>query len=285
MQTRCTSIITLALLICLTIALLVSCGGDTTPVETQAPDTEAQTTMPTADTSTQDETTPDTQISTEAATEAATEAFTETITEPATEAETLDPLSATINAADMPTDAENYVVGDTNSDSDITAQYTLLTSHANLYTDKQFTVYGKVMRSADTWYISLGDAGYIAFIKPDGMFGPLEGDEIAISATFAPMENAPTTFVFHVDSFELIERVEAPNGGTWMFVNVNSSLNVRPVPTSSGNDPIGKYFRGDAVEVLEIVDGWAKITYPDAENGYAYVSTSYLLAWEDVPAA
>lgn len=282
MNSRIFRICLWTLMLCLTLTLMLACNttgetgdtSDTIITGTLEVGSDAATIPDVTPADTTADTTVDGDVTTDG----------EVATEAATEGETLDPFTAAVNAADMPTDGDNFVIGDVNSDSDISAQYTLLTTYAAKYADKQFTVYGQVMQSGETLYISLGEAGYLPFVKPAGMFGPVVGDTVALTATFGPMADAPTTFVFTVSDFELVERPDAPNGGEWMFVVVNTSLNVRAVPTSSGNDPIGVFYRGDAVEVLEFTENnWAKIVYPDAEDGFAYVSAQYLEYWEFVP--
>ncbi|MBE6558424.1 MAG: hypothetical protein E7661_05385 [Ruminococcaceae bacterium] len=190
------------------------------------------------------------------------------------------PMDSVIEAAQMPLDGDNYVIGDPEV-ADVDAQASLLLSFPYLYADKTFTVYGTVVSDDDSLYIEVGDIGI--FLDYTTIIPPLAGDVIAITATFEKIFDGEDDdlYVYGLcfDTFEVLERPLGPNGGTIMIVDVNSSLNVRVAPTTAGNSPIGALVRGDTVEVMEIVDGWAKIVYEEnTEDGFAYVSADYLVS-------
>ena len=190
------------------------------------------------------------------------------------------PMNGMITAAGMPLDGDQYVI-DTTTESDATdAQGQLLYAFPHLYAGKAFTVTATVGIEDVLHYVTVGDSVvYLDF--PMTVFEPMVGDVITATVVlkqiFDGEENDLAAYAFYFDSYQLVERAAGPNGGTYMYVNVNSSLNVRPVPTTADNSPIGSFARGEIVEVLEIVDGWAMIVYEEAEDGYAYVSAQYLV--------
>ena len=61
-------------------------------------------------------------------------------------------------------------------------------------------------------------------------------------------------------------------------VNVNSSLNVRDGPNSSGTSVIGKLKANARVEVVEVLTEWLRIRYPDSSSGVAWVSRQYIVS-------
>lgn len=61
-------------------------------------------------------------------------------------------------------------------------------------------------------------------------------------------------------------------------VNVNSSLNVRDGPSSSGTSVIGKLKANARVEVVEVLTEWLRIRYPDSQSGVAWVSRQYIVS-------
>lgn len=191
-----------------------------------------------------------------------------------------EPLNSLLEAAQMPLDGDGYTLGDSSTGADVQAQMDLLLQFPQLYKDKSFTIHGTVGMDDVFPYLELGD-GYVMLDYHEDVLGMLAGDVITATAKFEKAfssgeDNDLSAYVLYFESYEIVERAKGPNGGTYMFVDVNSSLNVRPMPTTAGNSPIGSFVRGDVVEVLEIVDGWAKITYETAESGYAYVSAQYL---------
>ena len=188
------------------------------------------------------------------------------------------PLDSMMQAAQMLLTEDNYVIGDTASGANIEAQASLLAQFPHLYAGKNFTVSATVSADDFARYIEIGGVR-VALECPQNLLGPVAGDVITVNAAFTygradnELDLAAYSFVF--DSYELIERPAGPNGGTYMFVTA-SSLNVRTQPTTSGNTPIGALSYGSVVEVLAVLDGWAKIVFPEADLGYAYVSTQYL---------
>jgi len=63
---------------------------------------------------------------------------------------------------------------------------------------------------------------------------------------------------------------------TTMYVKLNQFggyLNVRPTPSTDGS-PVGFLVHAEAVEVIEIKDGWASIVY---KGDVCYVNASYLV--------
>lgn len=190
------------------------------------------------------------------------------------------PLNSQLEAAKMPLDGDGFVINTLEgSEEEITAQAGLLTEFPHLYADKSFTITATVGLLDDFPCIVIGDA-QIFLDYPQEVLGPLEDDVIKIDVKFEKIGSGEeidlSHYVFYMESYEIIERPQGPNGGIFMFVDVNSSLNVRPAPTTAGNSPIGSFLRGEVVEVLEITDGWAKIVYAESESGYAYVSAQYL---------
>ncbi len=190
-----------------------------------------------------------------------------------------EPLSSVMNAAGMPMDGDNFVI-DATADAAVTlAQGQLFADFPHLYADKLYTVTAPVVLDDVSAYLMIGDS--LIFLDCyENVLGPMEGDVIKITAPlmkiFGGEDNDLSNYGFYLEEYEIVERTKGSNGGTYMFVDVNSSLNVRSMPSTAGNTPIGSYVRGDVVEVLEIVDGWAKIVYERAEAGYAYVSIDYL---------
>lgn len=189
------------------------------------------------------------------------------------------PTNSLMTAAGMPLDGDAYVIDTTADAAVVSAQSELLTTFPHLYADKTFTFTATVRWDDVSAYLEIGDS-LIFLDYYEDVLGPMEGDVIRITSplmkVFNGEDNDLSTYGFYLEAYEIVERAEGPNGGTYMFVDVNTSLNVRPVPTTENNSPIGSFNRGDVVEVLEIVDGWAKIVYEGTENGYAYVSAQYL---------
>ncbi len=190
-----------------------------------------------------------------------------------------EPLASVMNAAGMPMGGDHFVIDATADEAVALAQGQLFADFPHLYADKIYTVTAPVVLDDVSAYLMIGDSLIFLDCYED-VLGPLEGDVIKITAPlmkiFGGEDNDLSTYGFYLEEYEIMERAQGPNGGTYMFVDVNSSLNVRPVPSTAGNTPIGSYVRGDVVEVLEIADGWAKIVYETAEGGYAYVSIDYL---------
>ena len=188
------------------------------------------------------------------------------------------PLESMMQAGKMPLTEGNYVIGDASTGANATAQAALLSRFPHLYANKSFTVSGKVSTDGLRLYMDI-DGTPVALDFPQGIFAPIAGDVISIEATFAygssGSEADLSNYFFHFATYDLIERAAAPNGGTYMYVNVDA-LNVRTQPTTSGNSPIGVLNQGEVVEVLAILDGWAKIVYEKSELGYAYASAKYL---------
>ena len=189
------------------------------------------------------------------------------------------PLNSMMEAAQMPLNLESYTIGDPSTGADAQAQMDLLMQFPHLYADKSFTIHGTVESMDDILYLVLGD-GYVMLDYGENVLGLLVGDVITANAKFEKVlagdDDDFSSYCLYFESYEVVERAKGPNGGTYMFVDVKSSLNVRPVPTTSGNTPIAALLKGEVVEVLEIVEGWAKIVFEKAENGYAYVSADYL---------
>lgn len=192
-----------------------------------------------------------------------------------------EPMNWLLTAAGMPVDGDNFVI-DTTANKDATAaQGQLLSQFPQLYADKNFTITTTVTAEDSYFHVALGDTS-VFMDYSENVLGPMEGDVIRINAQLQKALNGEesdlSNYCFYFESYEVVERAKGPNGGTYMFVAVSasSSLNVRSVPSSSGNTPITALMRGDVVEVLAIADGWAKIAFEKAENGYAYVSADYL---------
>lgn len=188
------------------------------------------------------------------------------------------PMNSLLSASDMPLDGDHYVINMADADK-LAAQGQLLAEFPHLYAGKSFVLTVSVSDQDISHYATIGDS--LVFLDyTQEVLGPLDGDVITANAILDQVvdgeENDLENYCFYFESYELVERAPGPNGGTYMFVDVNSSLNVRTAPTTAGNSPIAALLRGDVVEVLEIVDGWAKITFEEAENGYAYVSADYL---------
>ena len=270
-------LIMLAVSLCLMLTLLVACGGGDTPVET-TPDTTPQTEASTEDTTdavveTQADTTIETQVETTLDTVAETVAETVAVTE----AETTDPLAQKILAAEMALDDDYYIIADPNSDIDTQAQYDLLTNHTDLYVGKHFSIYGTAQVDAGVVSVTIGEAGLLPVVVSSD-FPPMNGDIVILDVVLSATEGEDaTTYTYTTESIELVERLAGPNNGQLMYVNVNTTLNVRTAPTTEGNTPIGVFQRADIVEVLDITGTWAKIVYPDAPDGVAYVSFNYLI--------
>ncbi|MCR4598138.1 MAG: C40 family peptidase [Acetatifactor sp.] len=91
--------------------------------------------------------------------------------------------------------------------------------------------------------------------------------------------------IFNMDysAEELVAYADAAQGSHWGYTNLGiantdgANLNVREEPSTSGK-LVGKMRNHAGCEVLEVADGWAKITSGEV-NGY--VSTDYLLMGAD----
>ena len=91
--------------------------------------------------------------------------------------------------------------------------------------------------------------------------------------------------IFNMDysAEELVAYADAAKGSHWGYTNLGiantdgANLNVRETPSTSGK-LVGKMRNHAACEVLEVKDGWAKITSGEV-NGY--VSCDYLLIGAD----
>ncbi len=189
------------------------------------------------------------------------------------------PLESVMQAAGMPLTGNDYVIGDPSTGASLEAQLSLLTQFPHLYAGKAFTLQGRITTDAFFCDLIIGDTS-LALDCSQEVLGPLTDDVISVNAEFcyglSGSETNLSNYYFYFESYELLERPAGPNGGTLMFVDVNSTLNVRPQPSTSGNTPLTSLARGEIVEVLDIIDGWAKIVFEDAASGYAYVSAQYL---------
>ncbi len=191
------------------------------------------------------------------------------------------PTNALQQLAGMPLDGDGYMFGEDTSEA-AEARGILLTTFPQLYEGKTFTVISEIISTDVSCHVELGQAT-VKLVMPAELFYPMQGDVASFTATFKLKSGGdaadPDSYIFYITNYEMIERVPGPNGGTYMYVDVNSSLNVRTVPSTANNTPIHSYTRGDVVEVLEIVDGWAKIVFENTDTGYAYVSADYLTAY------
>ena len=83
-----------------------------------------------------------------------------------------------------------------------------------------------------------------------------------------------TCYTMMVSAAEVLGEAKGPNGGKLMYITA-SSLNVRTSSdTSSSDNIIGTYSKGDLVEVFEQdANGWYRVNY----NGQkAYISYKYV---------
>ena len=82
---------------------------------------------------------------------------------------------------------------------------------------------------------------------------------------------------------EYIEIAEEAKGASWGYTNLglanveSGNLNIRETESTSGK-LVGKLPKDAACEVLEVVDGWAKITSGEVSG---YVSAEFLLMGPD----
>ena len=262
------------IVICLLIAatlLLVACDKNKTP----ATDTEALVTSA------------DTQAPAENATEPATSPA-ETVTEPAET--TVAPEETTVfeppvvnpdeaAAAGLPVDGNTYTVGGENPASDPKAQYDYLTVYAHAYEDKTFTLYGNIgedERGNVTLSVGEGMAFVVYF---DGVEEPMIGSYVKVDATFAKTVDRGDyvdfgCFTMMATACEVLGEAKGPNGGKLMYITA-SSLNIRTSSdTSTSDNIIGTYSKGDLVEVFEQDSkGWYRVVY-NGQN--AYISNKYV---------
>ena len=274
----------LPLLFCLLLVMtviLVACDSKT-PADTAGPDTTASTEAPT-------------DALTEAPTEATTDAPEETTAETPDASETTSPEDQTEEetttfvppvadpedaaAAGLPLDGNNYTVGGESPAQDPAAQYEYLSGYANCYVGKSFTLYGNLIETTNEFLVlSLGENMEIPVYFEKGN-APTVGSYVKLTATYTQTVDKGdyvdfTCYTMMVSAAEVLGEAKGPNGGKLMYITA-SSLNVRTSSdTSSGDNIIGTYSKGDLVEVFEQdANGWYRVNY----NGQkAYISYKYV---------
>ena len=272
--------ILLSLLLCLLLALtavVTACdskaSADTTAADTAAP-TEAPTNAP-------DET--PTEAPTDAPDEETSAPAEETETEPETEPETefvpAEPVPEDVAAVGLPLDGNSYTVGGESSAFDAKEQYACLSLYAHCYADKTFTLYGNLTETSDGYLVlSLGEDMEIPvyFVSANA---PTVGSYVKLTATYTQTVDRGNyvdfnSFTMMISAVEVLGEAKGPNGGKLMYITA-SSLNVRTSSdTSSSDNIIGTYSKGDLVEVFEQdANGWYRVNY----NGQtAYISNKYV---------
>ena len=111
---------------------------------------------------------------------------------------------------------------------------------------------------------------------------PMRASASSAEKLFASV-GAASMFSMDYSAEELVAFADAGQGAHWGYTNLGiantdgSNLNVRQEPSTSGK-LVGKMRNHAGCEVLEIADGWAKITSGEVEG---YVSCDYLLVGAD----
>lgn len=186
----------------------------------------------------------------------------------------------------MPVDADSYTLDASNTDYDVETQYGFLTSYPLCYKDKTFTLVGTVHADDGSFTLQLLSDGMDTILPlsfPEGAPLPKDGDKVTVTATFTQIDDTCEGANFLCFAMQVTAMTTAPGSsadddtaqGTFMYVNVNTNLNVRSGPGTS-NEVIGSFPRGARVDVLEISDGWAKIVFAEGAEGVGYVSAAYL---------
>lgn len=179
----------------------------------------------------------------------------------------------------LPLDGDNYTIGGENPDYDPFEQYMFLWLYAPSYADKSFTLYGNVMEDEEgNTVLSLGEDMYLP-IYFAGTNAPTEGSYVKLTATYTQTVDMGDyvdfeCFTMMVSACEVLGEAKGPNGGKLMYITA-SSLNIRTSSDTSTNDNIiGTYSKGDLVEVFEQDSkGWYRVVY----NGQdAYISNKYV---------
>lgn len=187
----------------------------------------------------------------------------------------VDPEAAA--AAGMPLDREHYTLIGGNYLYDPTEQYGFMTQYPHCYAGKTFTLYGIVTKDGSGQpVLSLG-SGMEFPVSFDGVASPVEGSYVKITATYRKIVDEGIDhrcYAMKVSSCEVLGEARGPNGGKLLYVT-SAGLNVRSSSdTSSSDNVIGTYSKGDLVEVFERDEnGWYRVVY-NGQNGY--VNGKYL---------
>lgn len=275
------------MLICLlAVFAAVSCDKTTPADDTTTPASTEAPTDPATEALSEDVTETPTEVSTDPVTEEITEAPAEVTTEEETTVEettepftppTADPAEA--SAAGLPLDGDGYTVGGESPAVAPADQYAYLSVYAHAYEGKSFTLYGNLLEDASgNLTISLGDDMGLVVYFPNSN-PPTVGSYVKVTAAFEKTVDRGEyvdfgCFTMMVSACEVLGEAKGPNGGRLMYITA-SSLNVRTSSdTSSSNNIIGTYSKGDLVEVFEQdAKGWYRVNY----NGQtAYISNKYV---------
>ena len=179
----------------------------------------------------------------------------------------------------LPLDGDQYTIGGENAAYDAESQYFFLCLYAHCYVDKTFTLYGNLIETEDdVLVLSLGEDMEIP-VYFEGSSAPTAGSYVKLTATYTQTVDMGDYVDFDcltmmVSSCEVLGEAQGPNGGKLMYITA-SSLNVRTSSdTSSSDNIIGSYSKGDLVEVFEQdAKGWYRVNY----NGQtAYISNKYV---------
>jgi uncharacterized protein YgiM (DUF1202 family) len=179
----------------------------------------------------------------------------------------------------LPLDGDHYTIGGENAAYDAESQYFFLCLYAHCYVDKTFTLCGNLIETEDDILVlSLGEDMEIP-VYFEGTSAPTVGSYVKLTATYTQTVDMGDYVDFDcltmmVTSCEVLGEAQGPNGGKLMYITA-SSLNVRTSSdTSSSDNIIGSYSKGDLVEVFEQdAKGWYRVNY----NGQtAYISNKYV---------
>ena len=179
----------------------------------------------------------------------------------------------------LPLDGDNYTIGGEEPAHDPMEQYVFLCMYAHCYEDKTFTLYGNVMEDEEgNLILSLGEDMEFP-IYFDGAVEPTVGSYVKVTAVYTKTVDMGDyadfdCFTMMVTACEVLGEAVGPNGGKLMYITA-SSLNVRTSSdTSTSDNIIGTYSKGDLVEVFEQDEkGWYRVVY----NGQdAYISNNYV---------
>ena len=190
-----------------------------------------------------------------------------------------DPDYEEVAGLGLPVDGDNYTIGGENSAHDPVDQMAILYLYAHAYENKTFTLYGNLIETEDgNLVVSVGEDLEIPVYWSQGS-APTVGSYVKVTGVFTRTVDMGDymdfdCFTMMVSATEVLGEAKGPNGGRLMYITA-SSLNVRTSSDTSSNDNIiGTYSKGDLVEVFEQdAKGWYRVSY----NGQtAYISNKYV---------
>ena len=188
-----------------------------------------------------------------------------------------DPEAAA--AAGLPLGQAHYTLIGENAGHGVAEQYAFLRAYPHCYEGRSFTLFGTVTRGpSGEIALSLGEGMTVA-LRMDSAAVPVEGAYVRITATLGMGDDGGdpadlSDYAMKVTSCEVLAEARGPNGGRLLYVT-SAALNVRSSSdTSTPENIIGSYAKGDLVEVFEQDgDGWYRVNWNGRDG---YVSGRYL---------